>query len=179
VIQVPRALALAAAIFLVGHGVAVRAEAVVVGGRQIFFSPPSKWEPSTRPPEGLLAFFKPPGARDFPHLAVSDVEGGDARTTLSLVRRSLPALYGELGVDNPRPLLSPTIVTGSGPARVDFSFSGEIGGRAFDWYQCIVSGAASGAMFTFAFPRGTLESWRPALEEFFRSLRVAPEAELR
>lgn len=145
---------------------------VNAGDLRVEFAPPAGWVVSSSPPQPLLALYKPASVGNFPHLAVTEGEAGAVAGTLERLRRSLPAFFEEQGIEGARILLGPRAARG--PDRVELAYAGQLGEVTCDWFQVVVPGRSSGAVFTFALPRGTLAHWRGAIDAFSRSLRVGP-----
>ena len=144
------------------------------GGLRLAFEPPAKWVAVADRPAGVLALFRPSGVKRFPHLTVTEGDPGTPTEVLERVRRSLPALFRDLGLKGAEILQEPRLLSGSGPDRVEVAYSGELGEAACDWVQVIVPRADGCLVFTFALPRGTLTQWQGALSAFAGSLKARP-----
>lgn len=148
------------------------AASVTAGALRVEFDPPPGWTAGARPPPSLLALYKPKGAGTFPHLAVTEGEGGTAAEAVEHLRVALPRFFEEQGIEGAQVLLAPRAARG--PDRAELAYAGTLGEVACDWFQLVVPGKGSGVVFTFALPRGTLAHWRGAIDDFARSLRVGP-----
>lgn len=157
-------------LLLCGVATPSRSASVTSGSLRVQFAVPPGWTAASRPPQPLLSLYQPKGGGNFPHLAVTEGEAGSADEALEKVRGALPRFFAEQGIQGARVLAAPRAV--QGPSRVEFAYAGRLGEVACDWFQVVLPGKDSGLVFTFAFPRGTLEHWRSALDAFGRSLRV-------
>lgn len=150
------------------------AQTAASGGLRLAFEPPAGWKAVAARPAGVRALYRPAGAQRFPHLTVTEGDPGTPTEVLERVRRSLPALFRDLGLKGAGILREPGLYSGSGPDRIEVAYSGELGEAACDWMQVIVPRVDGCLVFTFALPRGTLDQWQGALAAFARSLKALP-----